>query len=88
MLNGITWTRKITCGLMIVAGSYIVAAFANSSPITQPGTGGLPSRIPVVVVVPAPDAVPTAEGGPIQAESPEDRDEQFDAMAHASLESI
>jgi hypothetical protein len=87
MLNGITWTRKVACGLAIVGASYLVAAFANASPITHPGTAGT-SRIPVVVVVPAPNAVPTAESGPIQAESPENRGEEFDAMSHAGLESI
>jgi hypothetical protein len=88
MLNGITWSRKVACGLVIVAASYIVAAFANASPITHPNVGGASSRIPVVVVVPAPNAVPTVESGPIQAESPENRGEPFDAMAHTSLESI
>jgi hypothetical protein len=88
MLNGITWSRKFACGLAIVAASYVVAAFANASPITQPNIGGASSRIPVVVVVPAPDAVPTAESGPIQAESAEDRGEPFEGMAHTSLESI
>lgn len=83
MLNGITWTRKMACAVAIAFASYIVAAFANASPITYPGTTGARSRIPVVVVVPAPDAVPTAEGGPIKAESPEDRGE-----VHVSLESI
>jgi hypothetical protein len=87
MLNGITWTRKVACGLTIVAASYLVAAFANASPITHPGTRAT-SRIPVVVVVPAPDAVPTAEGGPIKAESPHDRGEAFEAIGRTLLESI
>jgi hypothetical protein len=88
MLNGIPWTRKAAYGLAIVAASYVVAAFANASPVTQPAVGFVSPRMPVVIVVPAPDAVPTAESGPIQAESPEDRGRGFDAMAHTSLQSI
>jgi hypothetical protein len=88
MLNGISWTRKAAYGLAIVAVSYVVAAFANASPITQPTLDGTSLRVPVAVTVPVPDALPYEEAGPIQAESPENRDRGLDAVAHATLQSI
>jgi hypothetical protein len=67
MLSGITWTRKAACGLAILAASYLVAAFANASPITQPSLAGAPSRLPLVIVVPdAKPAIPV-ENAPATA---------------------
>lgn len=87
MLSGIPWSRKAVCGLAIVAASYLVAAFANASPITQPSLATPPLRTPAVVVVPAGEPH-SASDGAIRAESPESRGREFESVAHPHLQSI
>ena len=87
MLSGIPWSRKAACGLAIIAASYVIAAFANASPVTQPSMAGATFRAPIVVV--APPAVESAtQGGAVNAESPEDRGREFERVAHSSLQAI
>ena len=87
MLSGIPWTRKAACGLAIVVASYLVAAFANASPITQPSLAGAPLRTPAVIVVPAIEAQ-SAPDGTIPAESPGKRGREFETVAQPHFHSI
>jgi hypothetical protein len=87
MLSGIPWTRKAACGLAIALASYLVAAFANASPITQPALAGAPLRTPAVIVVPATGTQSAADGA-IRAESPEKRGREFEAVALPHFQSI
>jgi hypothetical protein len=77
------------CGVAIVAASYLVAAFANASPVTQPSFAGASLRTPVVVTGPGTEAdSPAEEGGPVRAESPDDRGREFQSVAHTPLQVI
>ena len=86
-MGGITLTRKVLCGLAILGASYVVAGFSNSSPITQPA---LHSRMrgSAVVILPAPPATPGTDSGPMQADTPEARGREFQAISRSALQEI
>jgi hypothetical protein len=87
MLSGIPWSRKAVCGLAIVAASYLVATFANASPVTQPSFAGATFRTPVVVTAP-PAVDSAAEGGALKAGSPENRGREFERVSNTAVEAI
>jgi hypothetical protein len=88
MLSGIPWSRKAACGLAIVAVSYLIAAFANASPVTQPSFAGVNFRASSVVAAPAPGVEGGAGRGAVKAENREDRGGEFERIAHATLQAI
>jgi hypothetical protein len=71
--------------LAILAGSYLVAAFANASPITQAPLR--PSR-PAVVEVAPPSGEAPVESGTMQAGSPENPRRFLEAVADTRLHAI
>ena len=82
------WTRNVVCGLGILVGSYVTAAFSNASPITQPSLAGGPSwHSPVVPTAPNPEAEPS-DVGPIPAQTPQNQRRTFEAVARGGLQAI
>jgi hypothetical protein len=69
-----------------VAASYLVATFANASPVTQPSFTGATFRAPVVVVAPALDSAP--EGAALKTGSPENRGREFERVSTAAVQAI
>lgn len=62
--------RNSLAAMGILVGSYLIAAFINASPITQPVLTSPYVRGSVVVVVRPTEPAPEAEPGPLPAEMP------------------
>jgi hypothetical protein len=75
MTTGLSPRRNLLCAVAIFGGSYLVAAFSNASPVTQPSFTGASMRPPVVIVVAPSEAPASAEQGPVHAQSPYNFDE-------------
>ena len=88
MLSGIPWNRKAACALAIVAASYVLAAFSNASPVTQPSFAGPGIRPPVVVVSVPAEAAPATGNGAMRAGHPEERGREIERVSEAPLRSI
>ena len=84
-MRRITLSLRVFCGIVILAGSYLVAAFSNASPIIQPSFRAAGVRAPAIVVAPAgsePDAI-----GPAQADTI-DRGQEVQRIADEPLRAI
>jgi hypothetical protein len=89
MLSGINWAQKTVFGLAVVAVSYLVATFANASPITQPSFARASFRDRVVVMAPAPDTdAVTDRSGALHATTPENLGKTLESVAHSVLKAI
>jgi hypothetical protein len=89
MLSGITWTQRTSLGLAVIAVSYLVATFANASPITQPSLARAGFRGPVVVMAPAPETGDvTDHNGTLRAETPESLGKTLESAAPSALKAL